>query len=105
LDIPSEAESLLLSFWYYTVASGGSADTDRDYIALVVEASGATYDLVRAQYPQNNQQTWVHVQWDESFLAQFKGQRIALYFETYNNGTGGSAAMYVDDVSLWVCQP
>ena len=37
-------------------------------------------------------------------LAQFKGQRVTLHFETYNNGWGGTAAMYVDDVSFMACR-
>ena len=104
-DVPVEADSLLLSLWYYAVSSGGAGDTDSDSIMLVVEETAEVYDLVRLQYPQNNQQTWVHAQWNAGFLARFKGQRITLYVQTYNNGTDGSAALYIDDVSLWACQP
>ena len=33
-----------------------------------------------------------------------KGETIAVHFETYNNGWGGTTAMYIDDVSLMACR-
>jgi hypothetical protein len=104
VDVPIEANELTLGFWYYTVSTGGPSDTDWDYILILEDQSGARYDLMRIHYPNTNQQAWVYVQLDEGSLAQFKGQRVTLHLETYNNGSGGTTAMYIDDVSFMACR-
>ena len=36
-------------------------------------------------------------------LHVYAGQQIMLQWDTYNDGTGGMTAMYVDDVTLQAC--
>jgi hypothetical protein len=48
----------------------------------------------------SNTQSWTNMQFD---LSGYAGRQIMLQWGTYNNGTGGITAMYVDDVSLQAC--
>ena len=36
-------------------------------------------------------------------LSPWRGQTVQLYFNVYNDGVGGTAAMFLDDVSLTAC--
>ena len=45
--------------------------------------------------------TWMSCSFD---ISEFLNQPINLYFGVRNDGNGGTTAMYVDDVSLLVCQ-
>ena len=36
-------------------------------------------------------------------LSQWRGQTVQVYFNVYNDGLGGTAAMFLDDVSLATC--
>jgi len=102
--VPAEAEHLTLSFWYYTQATG--SDSDKDY-ALIVDQAGRYYYLTWLTWPYTNGRNWVHVELNETSyptLLQFRGQRITIHFETFNNGYGGIAAMYTDDISFVACR-
>ena len=56
------------------------------------------------------QRVWSGVRSDEAWMScsfdldEFLDQSINLYFGVRNDGDGGKTAMYVDDVSLKVCQ-
>ena len=71
---------------------------------LRVDATGTYHTLRALSYPNTDGRAWTYLEWDESTLAPFKGQHVWLHFETYNNGWGGTTAMYVDDVS-WLYWP
>lgn len=106
IDVPLEAEHLTLSFWYYAQATGPQGDSDKDY-ALIFDQYGHTHYLTWITYPSTNDRTWKQAVFTEqSFpaLLQFRGQRIYVHFETYNNSWGGIAAMYTDDVSFQACR-
>ena len=45
---------------------------------------------------RSNSATWTFQQFD---LGAYKGQSIKLYFGSYNNGSGGMTALYVDDMA------
>ena len=50
----------------------------------------------------SNSQTWTHKSFD---LSNYIGwYPIKIHFGTYNNGYGGISSMYVDDVTLEVCE-
>jgi hypothetical protein len=102
--VPSEADTLTLGFWYYTVADGGPSDTDWSMFRIQVLSTGAIHEIFRLSYPGTNTRTWTYYELDEATLAPFKGETIAVHFETYNNGWGGTTAMYIDDVSLMACR-
>jgi hypothetical protein len=103
IQVPSEATELDLTFWYYCVAIG-DVDDDRDWhYALVVDAGGSYTTLLDVTWPASNGQTWLEAHVDEALLGPYRGQRVALRFETYNNSWGRAAAMYIDDISLRAC--
>jgi len=51
-------------------------------------------------WQRSNSQSWNNMQPD---LHVYAGQQIMLQWDTYNDGTGGMTAMYVDDVTLQAC--
>ena len=38
-------------------------------------------------------------------LSAWRGRTLQIYMSVYNDGRGGTAAMFLDDVSLLVCGP
>lgn len=102
--VPAEADTLALGLWYYAVATGGPSDLDGDILMILVDDTGDRHVLKRLTWPANNTRVWTYLEWDEATLSPFKGQTVALHFETYNNGWGGTTALYVDDVSLEACR-
>ena len=102
IKIPSNATSADLIFWVW-LQSGSGAGADKQQALLMVPGStnlNAPYQLL--WNTQQNAPTWQRI--PLSLLNQ-KGLTLDLYFNTYNDGLGGSTAMVVDSVSLTICQP
>ena len=94
--IPATATQTTLSFWFYAMAS--SAPTT-DYMEVVLlDPAGAI--LTKPWFSHNNSQLWNQMSFD---LSPWRGQTVQLYFNVYNDGVGGTAAMFLDDVSLTAC--
>jgi len=51
---------------------------------------------------RSDDRIWIGYTFD---LLDFAGKAIKLYYGVYNNGIDGITAMYVDDVSLYICLP
>ncbi|MCA9972367.1 MAG: hypothetical protein KC425_19230, partial [Anaerolineales bacterium] len=113
VSVPAGVDQATLTFWLHTLSSGARwgppANFDLDGLDLALLTDDAQYVLV---YDQANQQhtlvfqrvnagAWQAFQFD---LTGFAGQTIRLYFGVFNNGSGGVTGMYLDDVSLRVCQ-
>jgi len=97
--IPGDAVSATLSFWYYPL-SQDSIDYDWQE-ALILDTS--LNFLARVMKVNSNSQTWTHHTFD---LTPYIGQTVILYFNVYNDGLDNlKTAMYLDDVSVQVCQP
>jgi len=104
VDIPFDATNLQLSFWYYNKSVGStSSDRDKSYV-LIIDQYGYYHYLVDVNYPNTNDRVWRQLILSYADLAPYRGQRIQIHFETYNNGWGGIHVMYADDVSLTVCR-
>jgi hypothetical protein len=74
--------------------------SDFQYI-LIVGSNGSTI-FRTLDIDLSDSQTWTHKSFD---LSDFIGwSNFYIHFGTYNNGTGGITAMYVDDVTLEVCK-
>ena len=85
-----------LNFWRLT-RSDGEAE---DYQELVI-LDGNTGATLAVLWRHNlNEGAWVQEQID---LTRYMGKNIIVYFNVYNNGGGGSASMYLDDVTLSIC--
>jgi hypothetical protein len=110
------AKSATLSMWVYPISSeatqslampeleiGQPVDTlsysaDFQYI-LVLDQNN---NMIKAlDISLSNSKTWTHKSFD---LSNYLGKTIKIHFGTFNNGGGGISAMYVDDVTLEVCQ-
>ncbi len=120
--LPYNASSIRLRFWQFPIATGMYAQSaDRplpekpalgEPLVLGPDAGDLQYVLVLdpwdnilsyKQWTLSNAQRWVYS--GDLGLLQFAGQTIKLQFGTFNDGWGGVAAMYVDDVNLEVCTP
>ncbi|HDQ72827.1 MAG TPA: hypothetical protein ENN19_12135 [Chloroflexi bacterium] len=85
-----------LRLWVYPVLEGADAD-DRFYVSLTDEADAR--HLLKIW--RSNERAWTPQEYD---LSAYLGQRVTLYVGARNDGGEGSAMMYVDDVTLEVCQ-
>ncbi len=87
-----------LEFWRFTKSSGEAGDY-QEFVVLNAN-TGQTLDVL---WRQNlNENAWVMQQID---MTRYLGRDILVYFNVYNNGGSGTAAMYLDDVSLNLCAP
>jgi hypothetical protein len=66
---------------------------------LIMDATGMT-TLRTLWSTTSNVGVWQPLSFD---VSEFMGQTIMVYINVFNNGVGGSTAMYVDDVYLEVC--
>jgi len=117
VSISNDAKSALLSLWVYPISGetnltlaapeltlGEPVDTqnfsgDFQYILILDQ-----YDnlLETLDIGLSNSQTWTHKSFDLShYIGSYS--KLKIHFGTYNNGYGGVSAMYVDDVTLQVC--
>ena len=96
VTIPATATQTMLSFWFYAMASSPATT---DYMEVVLlDPAGAI--LTKPWVSHNNSQLWNQLSFD---LSPWRGQTVQLYFNVYNDGVGGTAAMFLDDVSLTAC--
>ena len=95
--IPAGASQVTLSFWFYAIAE---APTTGDYMELVLLNADGSVVLAKPWRSSNDSRLWNQMAFD---LSAWQGQTIQLYFNVYNDGTGGRSAMFLDDVSLTTC--
>ena len=96
VTIPATATQTTLTFWFYAMAS---APATTDYMEVVLlDSAGAI--LTKPWVSHNNSQLWNQMSFD---LSPWRGQTVQLYFNVYNDGVGGTAAMFLDDVLLTAC--
>ena len=116
VKISNKESSALLSLWVYPISGETSLTLAMPELTLgepfgTESFSGDfQYILILDQYDNlletldiglSNSQTWTHMSFD---LSDYIGwYPIKIQFGTYNNGYGGISAMYVDDVTLQVC--
>jgi hypothetical protein len=88
-----------LSFWYYPMSDMEPGDTQE---AILLDAhTGRTIEVLWRT--NENMRQWV--QHPPIDLTRYLGRDVIIYFNVFNNGGAGRAAMYVDDVSVLVCGP
>ncbi len=87
-----------LSFWYYPLSDMEQGDAQE---AILLD--GHTERTLKVLWRVNeNARQWIH---KDINLTGFLGRDVIVYFNVFNDGGAGRAAMYVDDVSLTVCGP
>jgi hypothetical protein len=87
-----------LSFWYYPISDMEAGDTQE---SILLDANTGRTLKVLWRGVENNQQ-WIH---KEINIGRYLGRNVIVYFNVFNDGGVGRAAMYVDDVSLTICGP
>jgi len=122
VSIPAAALSATLTFWWQrgteeaVLSSMIGDDFCPEGLALasltytrdcqeVLLLDGASYRLVANGVLTRalaNDAAWVRESFD---LTPWRGRSLVLYLNAFNTGYGGRTWMYVDDVSLEVCQP
>ena len=81
-----------------SLQAGGSLDDDLQYL-MVLDANNNRLETLMAERTENP--VWTQLTFD---LQKYAGQTIKLHFGVYNDGYGGSSAMYVDDADLVICR-
>ncbi|MCX7669613.1 MAG: immune inhibitor A, partial [Anaerolineae bacterium] len=95
VTLPPTATAITLSFWFYARLDAA----DNDYMELVLlTPAGAVLD--RPWRSRNDSRTWNQLSFD---LSRWRGRTVQVYFNVYNDGRGGTAGMFLDDVSLTAC--
>lgn len=97
VTIPPSAQSAALSFWVYTIASGAP---DTDYMELALLSPDGSTILAKPWYSHSDNRAWSQLVFD---ISAWRGRTFQLYFNVFNDGLGGMAQMYLDDVSLVAC--
>lgn len=98
VTIPLTANQVTLSFWVNTMVVA-PAGADRMQLVLL-NPDGST--LAVPWSSSNDSRMWNQLRFD---LTRWRGRTVQLYFNVYNDGVGGTAGMFLDDVSLTVCAP
>ncbi len=102
VTIPEDAVSATLSFWYYPLCQ----DTvEYDWQGVAIFDPDWSQPPLAWAMPKacSDSQTWTYRTFD---LTAYKGQTIILYFNVKNDGLDNlKTAMYLDDVSVQICQP
>jgi YVTN family beta-propeller protein len=95
VHVPADAQEAVLSFWYYAV----SGDTENDLQYVLVKDQDGSFEWVLEE--RSNRRVWMFK--EHQLGSRYRGADISLYFSVLNDGSGGTTAMYVDDVSLLIC--
>jgi hypothetical protein len=98
IQIAPDATQALLTFFYYPTSE---PDPRNDYWEVLLLQPG-TNNIVTILWRNaaGDERRWLQMTFN---LVGFAGGTYDLYFNMYNDGTGGASAMYLDDVSLAVC--
>lgn len=95
--LPASTVSATLTWWSWTqlTASGGN-----DYQELLLQDANNGSTLSSLWRVQENNLAWNQQTRD---VSNYRGRDLRLFFNVRNDGVGGAAGMFVDDVSLVVC--
>ncbi len=95
--LPPDTQRATLTFRYRPFSDGDPGD----YQELVL-LKARTYRTLKILWRVNESAAeWRLRQFD---LTRYRGRGIVVYFNVYNNGYDGRAAMWLDEVSLQVCR-
>lgn len=97
VTIPATVTQATLTFWFYAMASSPATT---DYMELVLLDASGTAILAKPWQSHNDSRLWNQLSFD---LSPWRGQTVQVYFNVYNDGVGGAAALFLDDVSLQAC--
>jgi hypothetical protein len=113
IAIPAGSSNVTLRLWLYPISGEGAADWmldagqgpnsgeaalayDAQYVQ-VLDSSGAL--LENLMWTRKDERMWTYHEFN---LTKWAGGTIKLQFGSYNDGSNGVTAMYVDDASLQI---
>jgi hypothetical protein len=97
VTLPAGASQITINFWFFAMADGAPTT---DYMELVLLNATGTAILNKPWISHNDSRAWNQLSFD---LTPWRGQTVQVYFNVFNDGLGGRAAMFLDDVSLNAC--
>jgi len=97
-DVVVPAGNHLALSWHMYPLSSPFDSEDLQWVSI---RDSQSTTLRRVWSDVRSDEAWMSCSFD---LSEFLDQSINLYFSVRNDGDGGKTAMYVDDVSLKVCQ-
>ncbi|MBW7885900.1 MAG: hypothetical protein H3C34_25370, partial [Caldilineaceae bacterium] len=98
VTLPAGATLIILRFWYWPQYDAAPGPTALQYANIINLFNGQF--VAQPLGVQRNDRIWLPMQYD---LTAQAGQQIRLTLGVRNDGAGGRAAMYVDNVSIIVC--
>jgi hypothetical protein len=102
ITIPADATRLRLRWSYWVEAGPYSIYPQR---AVLIDAKGVAHELLALSGPPSNARAWRQVEFDERLLGPFRGQKVQLQFQVYNDGwQPESAALFIDNLSFEACR-
>ena len=93
---PATVTSAILTFWAYPISEAPGTGDHQE--AILLYPDGATAAILWRT--TSDSQVWTPFSFN---LSAFAGQTLTLYFNVYNDGSGGRATLFLDDVSLQLC--
>lgn len=95
VSLPASAATVTLTYWERT--GGGDGADYRE--VLLLNSAGVYFRTLERNFGTGTGQ-WQQRTFD---LTPYRGQSVYVYFNTYNNGAGGTTWNYIDDVSVLAC--
>ncbi len=95
--LPKNLKSATLRFWLFPTSTDTQKNGDAQMLLILDQ------ELKEKERPvslHSNERIWQPFKLD---LSKYAGQTFWLYFEVYNDGKDGVTGMYLDDISLQVC--
>lgn len=99
VSIPSDAVSAAITFWTYPMSTATGGQDHQEFVILSPTDNSTLALPWRVWY--DNSRVWTQQRVD---LMHYRSQSIVVYFNSYNDGAGGTTALVVDDISLLVCR-
>ncbi len=96
VTIPPTADTVTLTFWFNAMMT---PPIRGQYMELVLLAPDGTV-LEKPWFSQNDSRIWNQMSFD---LSRWRGRTVQVYFNVFNDGLGGTAGMFLDDVTLVAC--
>jgi len=99
VNIPKNVTSAALRFMLYPFSHAKLDSKGDSQLVLILDQHQKEKERLANLHSDERQ--WKSYQVD---VSKYAGQTIWIYFGTYNNGKDGVAGLYVDDVSLQICE-
>lgn len=97
--VPPDAFSANITFWYYPISNAAAGGFNRQELILLDPLAFDETVAVLWRVTENSQ-SWQTQTYD---LSQYRGRTLSVYFNARNSGDGTWTGMYLDDVSVVVC--